>query len=171
VIAVSRATAEVLRRRQVVDAERLTIVPPGVELGGLLEISGRSGVLRAKLPDDALLVGVVGRLAAVKRPRWAVDVFARLAAAHPRLHLVFVGDGERRAALERRVAELDEPVRRRVHHLGAVLDMAPVLADLDAVLHTSRSEGMPVALIEAGAAERHGAAALADRLESVYAAA
>jgi glycosyltransferase involved in cell wall biosynthesis len=36
--------------------------------------------------------------------------------------------------------------------LGARADVPAVLADLDVVLSTSRSEGMPVALIEAAAA-------------------
>jgi len=154
VIAVSRATAASLVQKEVVDEERLTIVPPGIELEELLSIEGRSGAVRGplELTDDALLVGVVGRLAAVKQPEWALEVFARLAREHPRLHLAFVGDGDQRAALERRVGELDEGARRRVHLLGDVHDMAPVLADLDAVLHTSRAEGLPVALIEAGAA-------------------
>jgi glycosyltransferase involved in cell wall biosynthesis len=154
VIAVSRATADVLLRKQVVDSERLTVVPPGVELDALLSIEGRSGALRTPLAlsRGALLVGVIGRLAEVKRPEWAVDVFAQLADTHGHLHLVFLGDGARRALLEQRIAQLDGDARQRVHVVGAVHDMAPVLADLDVVLHTSRSEGLPVALIEAGAA-------------------
>jgi glycosyltransferase involved in cell wall biosynthesis len=36
--------------------------------------------------------------------------------------------------------------------LGAVEDMLPVMTDLDVVLLTSRSEGLPVSLIEAAAA-------------------
>ena len=55
-------------------------------------------------------------------------------------------------ALEGAIASLDPALARRLHLVGAREDMPAVLADLDMVLLTSRSEGMPVALIEAAAA-------------------
>ena len=62
----------------------------------------------------------------------------------------FVGDGDGRGALERRIEALGP--KARVHMLGNRTDMEAVLRALDVVLSTSRSEGMPVALIEAAAA-------------------
>jgi glycosyltransferase involved in cell wall biosynthesis len=81
-----------------------------------------------------------------------VQVFTLLARAHPRLHLVFVGDGSERGRVERLIHALPDDIRPRAHLVGARPDMRPVLADLDLVLLTSRSEGLPVALIEAAAA-------------------
>jgi glycosyltransferase involved in cell wall biosynthesis len=75
-----------------------------------------------------------------------------IAERHPRLQLVYVGDGELRGALERRIRALAPALQARVHMVGAQHDMPAVLADLDAVLLTSRAEGAPVALIEAAAA-------------------
>jgi glycosyltransferase involved in cell wall biosynthesis len=98
------------------------------------------------------VAGVVGRLAEVKRPEWALEVFRLLAARHPRLQLVFVGDGALRGMLERRIRALPPELQRRAHLVGAHSDMPAVLADLDLVLLTSRSEGLPVALVEAAAA-------------------
>jgi glycosyltransferase involved in cell wall biosynthesis len=159
VVAVSHATAEDLLRLGVVGEEKLVVIQPGIELEALLaipraETRAAAGALRARLgagPDE-LLVGVVGRLAAVKRCEWALQVFALLAARFPRWHLVFVGDGSERKRLQAQRAALAQAAARRVHLLGAVQDMQPVLAELDVVLSTSRAEGMPVALIEAGAA-------------------
>ncbi|MEO6708710.1 MAG: glycosyltransferase family 4 protein, partial [Planctomycetota bacterium] len=158
-IAVSHATADDLLRLGVARPEQLMVVPPGLELEELLEIpltgpDRRHGELRKLVgaePED-VLVGVVGRLAEVKRPEWAIDVFLLLAARYPRLMLVFVGDGDQRGLLERRIGALDASLARRVHMVGARDDMPEVLRDLDVVLATSRTEGMPVALIEAGAA-------------------
>ena len=82
----------------------------------------------------------------------AVEVFELLARRYPRLELVFVGDGSERRRLERRITSGGEDVRARVHMAGALPEMVAVLADLDVVLATSRSEGLPVALIEAAAA-------------------
>jgi glycosyltransferase involved in cell wall biosynthesis len=132
----------------------LVVIPPGIELAPFTEHAPGVGALHARIvaPRDAQLVGVVGRLADVKRPEWAVDVFELLRARYPRLQLVFVGDGEQRGALERRIRALDAAGQARVHMLGAVEDMGAVLCDLSAVLLTSRSEGLPVSLIEAAAA-------------------
>lgn len=154
VVCVAHATADDLVRLGVADEERLVVVPPGVELEELLAIDGHSGVLRDRIGASAgsFVVGVVGRLAEVKRPELAVEVFELLAERFEELHLAFVGDGSERGALERRIRSGTPAVRERVHILGAQEAMVPVFADLDAVLLTSRTEGAPVALIEAAAA-------------------
>ena len=87
-----------------------------------------------------------------KQPLRALEVFRLLAARYPRLQLAFVGDGDQRGALERALRALPPELARRAHLLGAREDMPVVLGALDAVLLTSRTEGMPVALIEAAAA-------------------
>ncbi len=230
VLAVSHATADDLLRLGIVEEERLVVCPPGLELSDLLAIEGREGSLRRQIGagEADFVVGVVGRLAEVKCPERAVDVFLMLAKKHPRLQLAFVGDGGLRRMLEGRIRALPQEYTSRVHILGARSGMPAVLSDLDCVLCTSRSEGLPVALIEAAAAgkpvvasavggvaelvahertgylgqgtdelaygldqllespaacadmgrrarlrvaERHGARALADRLEAIYAAA
>lgn len=162
IVAVCHATAEDLVRLKIVEDERrLVVVPPGIDLAPLLAIgprdAGRAGGELRQLvgaePAD-FLVGVVGRLAEVKQPEKALAVFTLLAARHPRLHLVFVGDGPLRGMLERSIGTLEPELARRVHLVGARADMVGVLSDLDAVLLTSRSEGMPIALIEAAAAGR-----------------
>lgn len=163
-VAVSHATADDLVRLGVASEDKVVVVLPGIELPGLLAIA-RNEPRAAREPAtdsspraligaaaEDFLVGVVGRLAPVKQVELALDVFGQLAGRHPELHLVFVGDGEERGRLERRIQGLPADRVARVHLLGAVEHMEPVWTDLDAVLLTSRSEGMPVALIEAAAA-------------------
>ncbi|MFT7670906.1 MAG: glycosyltransferase involved in cell wall biosynthesis [Planctomycetota bacterium] len=154
VIAVSHATAGDLLRLEVVSHKQLVVVPPGMELDPLLEVQGRSGLLRGLLGvnEEVFLLGVVGRLAEVKCPARAVDVFLMLAQRHPNLELVFIGDGDQRRVLENRIGELSPEDQERVHMVGSQTQMPEVLSDLDCVMLTSRTEGMPVALIEAGAA-------------------
>jgi glycosyltransferase involved in cell wall biosynthesis len=172
VVAVSHATAEDLLRLGVVsDPRRLVVVPPGIDLGPLLAIRGHDGRLRQLIGADAqdFVVGVVGRLAEVKRPEWALDVHAMLAQRYPSLHLVFIGDGGERARVERRIRALPEAMKQRVHLVGARNDMVPVLSDLDLVLLTSRSEGLPIALIEAGAAGKPVVATRVGGVEEIVA--
>jgi glycosyltransferase involved in cell wall biosynthesis len=160
IVAVSHATADDLVRLEVVEEDKLVVIQPGIDLGPLLSIerpearepgAGEVRNLIGAGPED-VVVGVVGRLAEVKRPGRALEVFELLAERHPQLHVVFVGDGDERRGLERRIERLAEGVRRRAHLLGARADMLGVLADLDGVLLTSRAEGLPVALVEAAAA-------------------
>jgi glycosyltransferase involved in cell wall biosynthesis len=163
VLAVSHATAEDLVRLKVVEDEaRLVVVPPGIDLDPLLAIGVRPaapqpiGELRSLIQASAedFVVAVVGRLAPVKQPALALDVFEMLASRYPALHLVFVGDGSERGLVERRIGALAPELARRAHLVGARSDMTTVLADVDAVLLTSRTEGLPIALIEAAAAAR-----------------
>jgi glycosyltransferase involved in cell wall biosynthesis len=161
VIAVSHATADDLLRLRIVREEQLVVVPPGIELEEYLALervrgacSSPPGPLRAELGCAAgsVLIGCVGRLAEVKRPELALEVFALIAGRHPAAQLVYVGDGALRGALEQRIAALAPELRARVHLLGAREHMLPVWRELDLALLCSRSEGLPVALIEAAAA-------------------
>ena len=157
IVAVSHRTAEDLLRLGVTTEEKLCVVQPGVELDELLALArprGAPGPLRELLGvgSEAFLCACVGRLAEVKQPERALEVFSLLARRHPHLHLVFVGDGELRGTLERRIRTGGAELERRVHLVGARPDVAAVLGELDAVLLTSRTEGLPVSLIEAAAA-------------------
>ncbi len=156
IVAVSHATADDLVRLGVTSEEKLVVIPPGIDLDPFLALQGPNGSLRRALnaPADAQIVGVLGRLAEIKQPEWAVDVFELLAERYPRLHVVFIGDGDQRGAIERRIRALSGARAERVHMLGAVMDVAPLYADMTAVMLTSRNEGLPVALIEAAAAAK-----------------
>ncbi|MEM9802792.1 MAG: glycosyltransferase family 4 protein, partial [Planctomycetota bacterium] len=158
ILAVSSATRDDLARLGVAAAERIEVVRPGIRLDGLLALpEERPGApLRRELgvPRDALIVGVVGRLAPVKRTELALDVFADVAREFPDAHLVVCGDGSERAALEARRDALAGGIAARVHLIGARDDVLSVHEALDVLLGTSFAEGMPVAMIEAAAAAR-----------------
>ena len=158
ILAVSERTREDLLRLKVAPAHKLAVVTPGVALDELLGLdlveasAGAAFRERCGCVEGEVLVVVVGRLASVKRPLVALEAFCRAASREPRLRLAFVGDGAERTALEASLAELPSALRERVTLQGAMASMLPVLAGADLVLLSSRSEGMPVALIEAAAA-------------------
>jgi glycosyltransferase involved in cell wall biosynthesis len=131
--------------------EQYTTVPLGFELGPLLTAESRRGELRAELAVGAApLVGIVARLVPIKAHEVFLAAAARIRAEVPEVRFLIVGDGERRAAIERRVDELG--LRPAVIFLGWRADLDRLYADLDVVVLTSRNEGSPVALIEAMAA-------------------
>ncbi|NJN51016.1 MAG: glycosyltransferase [Gammaproteobacteria bacterium] len=104
------------------------------------------------LPSDACLVAVVGRLHAKKRPELALRGFEEaFAALPPNAHLVFVGEGEERATLERSIAH--STLEGCVTLTGAVPGVARYFAAFDLLLATSsEAEAFGMVLLEAMAA-------------------
>lgn len=97
---------------------------------------------RASLGVDGPVVLFLGALSAEKDPLLAVEAVARLGA----VTLLVAGDGPLRSEVER-VARLRAPGRVRV--LGTTNDPGGAIAASDALVLTSRTEGMPGAIIEA----------------------
>jgi glycosyltransferase involved in cell wall biosynthesis len=157
VIAVSESQAHELGCvYRIAPPEKVAVIPLGVDLDPFLAVplGASGGHVRAEVgaaPDD-VLVGIVGRVAPIKRHGFFLEAFARAHAAAPALRALVVGDGapDDIAALRTRAASLG--VAGRVHFLGYQTDMPRLYADLDVVACTSASEGTPVALIEGLAA-------------------
>lgn len=94
------------------------------------------------LPSDGPVVGYIGALSREKQPLLAVEALRRL----PEATLVIAGDGPLRAEVEAAAASSGT----RAVVLGSVADTRRVLWCLDALLLTSRTEGTPGVVIEAG---------------------
>ena len=97
------------------------------------------------LPADALVIGWVGRLSREKGPDVLVEALAAMYGAD--WHAAIVGSGP----LEQ---ELREAIRRaglheRVRLTGPVPDAARYFAAFDVLALTSRTEGLPIVLLEA----------------------
>jgi glycosyltransferase involved in cell wall biosynthesis len=93
----------------------------------------------------------VGRLNPVKDLGTMLDAFAALPAdVSLRARLYLVGDGPERATLEARRDALG--LGDRATFLGARSDVSEVLMAADAFVMSSKSEGLPMALLEAMAA-------------------
>jgi glycosyltransferase involved in cell wall biosynthesis len=91
----------------------------------------------------------VGRLAEPKDFSTLIAAMARLAPGTAKLRVL--GDGPLRQALEAQIAELG--VADTVELTGEVPDVRPYLAESDIFVLSSRSEGMPLSVLEAMAAE------------------
>ena len=88
--------------------------------------------------------GTVGGLRPVKDQALLLSAFARQPAD---TRLLLVGDGPLRATLAERAAALG--IEDRVRFVGAVADTAPWYGAMDAFVLSSRSEQMPLSLLEA----------------------
>jgi glycosyltransferase involved in cell wall biosynthesis len=154
IVAVSRATAQDLVRLGVCSPGDVSLSPPGIDLDAHLAIDDAARARareRAGIEPTAFVVGFVGRLALVKRPALAGRVLATLHERGLGAVLLVAGDGPERAALERATRHL---AAGSVRFAGAIDDTTWVHAASDVVLSCSRTEGLPVALIEAAASAR-----------------
>ena len=132
-----------------VHPKHLHLVPNGVDTDVFAPGQPRLGALRARfsIDADAPLVGFVGRLSWEKGP----DVFLRAALAvhlaRPDARFVLVGEGPMQAQLASFVERFD--LADLVHFAGMQSAMPAVFGELDVVVSASRSEAMPLAVMEA----------------------
>lgn len=89
----------------------------------------------------------VGRLAPVKNHTLLLSAFHSALASMPDLRLWMVGDGPEREALESLASELN--IATEVTFWGQQLDVAPFFSAADAFIMSSRSEGLPISLLQA----------------------
>ena len=119
--------------------ELFEVIYSGIET----ELFTAAGSNRAclSIPDDVPVVGIVSRMARHKGHRFLVE------AAPKDVHLLFVGDGEERAALEAQVAESG----LRATFAGHVPPEAvpELIASMDILVHPSLWEGLPRAAVQA----------------------
>jgi glycosyltransferase involved in cell wall biosynthesis len=147
VVVPSNTLLRVALERWRLGAERVQLIPNGIDLAGFTARDGNPE-LRAKLgiAPDVPVVGFVGHLRPVKNPVRLVQAFARLR-HDPSPELLMLGQGEEREAVEEAARSLG--VSARVHLLGHRSDTAPWYRAMDVFAISSDSEQMPVALLEA----------------------
>lgn len=136
-------------REEGADPEKIHVIPNGVRIEAYRNPISRAD-LRAEfnLEPDQLLIGSVGRLTYQKGFDILIQALALL--NRPDVHLLLVGEGEERAALQALAHQLR--VASQVHFAGYRRDVPRLLGALDLYVQPSRFEGMPNALLEALAA-------------------
>ncbi len=127
----------------------ITMLPLGLDLAPFAAVQRRNGAFRRayRIPEDAALIGIIGRIVPVKNHALFLEAAARVKRQSPKARFVIVGDGELRAQIEQQVDALG--LRDSVIFTGWLRDVAPVYADLDVNVISSLNEGTPVSVIEA----------------------
>lgn len=139
---------------------QIKVIPLGLDLGLFEDHASRRTRFRQELciHDDAILVGIVGRLTEIKNHEMFLNVVARLKAIDPAcrrqgaVRFIVIGDGALRQSLEsqRQALGLDADVI----FVGSRTDPEYFYPALDVVALTSKNEGTPLTLIEAMANAR-----------------
>ncbi len=127
-----------------VPAKRIVVIPNARDEGVFhppTEVERGTARASFGLADDVKAIAFVGALSNEKRPLLAIETAMLVEGAH----LLIAGDGPLRGEVEAAAATSGG----RVHALGSLDDVRPVLHAADVLLNTSSTEGMPGSLIEA----------------------
>ena len=145
VIVPSRRLEEIARELWKLDGARLARIANGLDVAGFPRADGNASRRRELgIPNDALVIGAVGHLRAEKNPVRLIQACARMT-SQP--HLLVLGDGPERPAVERAVRELG--LESRVHLVGHRPAPQADYRAMDVFALSSDTEQMPVALLEA----------------------
>ena len=150
ITAVSAGVRRALDTVERISPARVQVIYNGIDVDGLYQKSiAAKPTARAALdiPQNARVLGTVGRLDSIKNHPLLLAAVARLAPSIPDLVLAIAGDGPERATLEACAQELG--IADRTRFLGMRRDLDRVYASFDLFALSSFSEGTPMTLIEA----------------------
>lgn len=126
---------------------------PSIKHGIPVEVYGSPRIARGVwrnregfAPEDTIFA-CVAQFRPQKNHGLLLEAFARGAVAHPRAHLLLVGQGEQETRLRKQVEALG--LRRRVHFMGLRTDVPELLAAADVFVLSSDWEGSPISVMEA----------------------
>ncbi|HOX25973.1 MAG TPA: glycosyltransferase [Candidatus Krumholzibacteria bacterium] len=138
-LANSQAVKDVVVERDRIPPAAVAVIPNGIDTAGYRFDDG--GPLD---PPTVVYVGNLNR--EVKRPDLFVEAAGLVATRWPRVRWVCVGDGDRRAPLARRAAELG--LAESMQFLGRRHDIPDLLAGAAIGVNCSDSEGLSNAVLE-----------------------
>jgi glycosyltransferase involved in cell wall biosynthesis len=134
---------ELSKEMGIAEPEKFRVVPLGLDLAPYLALP---------LPKvgEVIRVGWFGRLVEVKNIRLFLETIEAAGESGNRFEFHIAGDGPEREYVESAARRIGP---RLIWH-GWKQNIAPVLAECDLVVQTSKNEGTPAALIQAMAAGR-----------------
>ncbi len=149
-IAVSTELKRYLEKDIGINTRKITVIPNGIDIGkwkaykdtGRLDAGESLG-----LPDDAILMGAVGRLVPFKGHKVLLKSMQQVVANHPNVYLLIMGDGPLREKLGEQAEALG--ISRNVRFLGFVNEPGRYMAELDLFVLPSINEPFGIVLLEA----------------------
>ncbi len=149
VIAVSQSTRDYLIEHERMAPDRVTTIHNGVDLDVFHPRREQRAAARQRLalPADAFIVAGIGRLSYQKNFSLFIQVAAAVLARRPNAYFVIAGTGPEEQQLRDRATQLG--IDQRLRFLGYVGDMPNFYPAVDALLLTSRYEGLPITILEA----------------------
>ncbi|MCC7369000.1 MAG: glycosyltransferase [Chloroflexi bacterium] len=148
VVACCAVVGQFYQRQVGVPAAKMAVIYNAVRFGRQPTVADRAPARAALgLPEDAIVLGTLGRLTEQKGQRTLLQAVARLAPSHPKLVAFLAGVGPLRDELEAEAERLG--IGERVRFLGMRRDRDTLYAAMDIFVLPSQWEGLSLALVEA----------------------
>jgi len=148
-VCVSRSVARFAEQRAHLPAEKLVVIPNGVDMERY-PAKTRADLRPFGIGPGRCVVTFAGRLDRQKGPLWLIESAPAWLGKLPECDLLLVGEGPLRGKLERECRR--RGILGRVHFAGWRAEMPEILAASDLLVLPSAWEGMPNVVLEAMAA-------------------
>ncbi len=150
VFAPSESIQALLQKRGVITT--INVVPTGVRLENFAQGDGRGVREQMGIPEDAFVVGHLGRLAPEKNLEFLAQAVADFVGSHPQAHFMVIGTGPSEDAMRKIFARAG--IAARLHIVGILQQqpLADALHAMDVFAFASQSETQGMVLTEAMAA-------------------
>lgn len=160
IVNVSKDLLENSISRDKIAPQKTNLVLNGIDLSFYaasppnLSLSERAA-LRAEfdIPEENSIIGIIGRLHPVKNHKLIFEVIQHIVVKRQitAVSLLVVGDGEQKIYLEELAKSLS--ITNNVHFAGVRQDIPAILSIVNVLVLCSHTEGLPLTLLEAMAAE------------------
>jgi len=150
-VCVSQGVMRFALRRMRLPADRMSVIPNGVDIAALTDVAP-ANLADFGVPPDRKVILFVGRLEKQKGADRLLQTASPLLKKLPDHDLLLVGHGSLEPSLKWQAAQ--SPLAERIHFAGFSHEVPKLLAASDLVVLPSRYEGMPNIVLEAMASSR-----------------
>ncbi len=162
-VVISDALGRFLERVEHIPPEKIVRIHYGLQPESIEHLM-EPGFIRQEfqIPDQAPVIGTIGRLTDQKGQRYLFQAVKQLVAHFPELRMVMIGEGELRSELEQQSQELG--IAANVIFAGYRSDALKLLSGCDFFVFPSLWEGFGLVLLEAMALKK---AIVASRVSAI----
>ena len=162
VLVVSHSLRERVLEEKLCSVSKMQILGDGTACGINLEkfspteetaALGRQTREKLNIPNDAMVIGFVGRIVPDKGIKTLVDSFVKVQQQTANIHLLLIGRLETmRELISQKTLDIINS-NGNIHFIGHIKDSVPFYAAMDMFVLPSRREGFPYVPLEAAALE------------------
>lgn len=157
ILTTGQSIREAMIEQNRINPNKILSIPTGIDTILFCKEKYDKAQMRTKynLPQDALIVGNLGVLRAMKRQDIFIEVAQKVFQKYPKVFFVIAGSGDGQVRLENLAKEVNLNAKQEiVRLLGHINNPAEFLGTLDIFMLTSdKDEGVPQSLMQALAME------------------
>lgn len=157
IIAISPQQAfELTEVYRIAPANKISTIYLGIDKTDY-SLSGDGLRKQYNIPEDVLIVAIIGRLVPIKNHSLFIKIVAQILKEEKKICFFVIGDGHQKRAIQKELSLLQlswqegkqNKAKTNVYFTSWITNIAAALHDIDIVMLTSLNEGTPVSLIEA----------------------